>query len=112
VILGVAVMTLGVVGVFRMPDVYTRLHAASKAVFLGVISIVLASFATQEPGIIWRVLLIGVLLLLTTPVAAHAIARAAFVEGERMRTTGAIDESGQRLDAPAERADTESAPDT
>jgi multisubunit Na+/H+ antiporter MnhG subunit len=44
--------------------------------------------------------LIGVLLLLTTPVAAHAIARAAFIEGERMRSAGAVDESGRRLDPP------------
>ena len=98
VIVGVAVMTLGVFGIFRMPDVYTRLHAASKSVFLGVISIVFSSFATQDPAIIWRALLIGALLLLTTPVAAHAIARAAFIAGERMRTAGARDESGQRLD--------------
>jgi multicomponent Na+:H+ antiporter subunit G len=39
VILGIWVMTVGVYGVIRMPDTYTRLHAASKAVFLGVISL-------------------------------------------------------------------------
>ena len=42
VVLGVAVMTVGVYGVVRMPDIYTRLHAASKSVFLGVISFVIA----------------------------------------------------------------------
>ncbi len=35
-ILGVTVMTLGLVGMYRMPDVYTKSHAASKSVFLGV----------------------------------------------------------------------------
>jgi multicomponent Na+:H+ antiporter subunit G len=97
VILGVVVMTIGVYGVIRMPDIYTRLHAASKSVFLGVISFVLASVATGDPAIIWRVILIGVVLLLTTPVASHAIGRGAYLERERMRTPGAIDESGRRL---------------
>lgn len=94
VVLGVGIMTIGVYGVVRMPDVYTRLHAASKAVFLGVISLVFASLITDDPAIIARVLLIGAVLLLTTPVASHAIGRGAYLEGERMETPGAVDESG------------------
>ena len=94
VVLGVGIMTIGVYGVVRMPDVYTRLHAAGKAVFLGVISLVFASLITDDPAIIARVLLIGAVLLLTTPVASHAIGRGAYLEGERMETPGAVDESG------------------
>jgi multicomponent Na+:H+ antiporter subunit G len=101
VILGVGIMTIGVYGVIRMPDLYTRLHAASKSVFLGVFSLVLASIVTGDPAIVARVLLIGVLLLLTTPVASHAIGRGAYLERERMRTPGAIDESGHHLEAQA-----------
>ncbi len=97
VILGVAIMTVGVYGVVRMPDLYTRLHAASKSVFLGTISLVLASMVTGEAAIVARVLLIGVLLLLTTPVASHAIGRGAYLEGEQMQTPGALDESGHNL---------------
>ena len=36
--LGLVVMTLGVLGLFRMPDVYLQLHASSKAVVLGVVA--------------------------------------------------------------------------
>jgi multicomponent Na+:H+ antiporter subunit G len=43
VLFGVLVMTLGVYGVVRMPDTYSRQHAASKMVFLGVITLLLAS---------------------------------------------------------------------
>ena len=43
VLFGVLVMTLGVYGVVRMPDTYTRQHAASKMVFLGAITLLLAS---------------------------------------------------------------------
>jgi multicomponent Na+:H+ antiporter subunit G len=98
VVLGVAVMTIGVYGVFRMPDVYTQLHAASKAVFLGVISLLVASVVTgEEAAIIARAALIGAFLVVTTPVAAHVIARAAYLRGERMQTPGAVDESGRDL---------------
>ncbi len=97
VVLGLFVMTVGVYGVIRMPDTYTRLHAASKAVFLGVISLLVASVVTGDEEIILRAALIAVFLMLTTPVSAHVIARAAYRRGERMEAPGAVDESGQRL---------------
>lgn len=96
VVLGVFIMTIGVFGVIRMPDTYMRLHAASKAVFLGVISLLLASVVTGDPQIVLRALLIGVFLLITTPVSAHVIGKAAFERGERMQTPGAVDESEGR----------------
>ena len=97
VILGLWVMTVGVYGVIRMPDTYTRLHAASKAVFLGVISFCAASAVTGDPAIIYRAMLIAAFLLVTTPISAFVIARAAFLRGERMETPGALDESGKDL---------------
>lgn len=101
VILGVFIMSIGVYGMIRMPDTYTRLHAASKAVFLGVISLLAASVVTGDPAIIFRAILIGVFLILTTPVSAHVIARAAYERGEKMETPGAVDESGHGLDREA-----------
>lgn len=96
VVFGVFIMTIGVYGVIRMPDTYTRLHAASKAVFLGVISLLLASAVSWDPKIVLRALLIGVFLLLTTPVSAHVIGKAAFERGERMQSPDAVDESEGR----------------
>ncbi len=101
VVLGVFVMTVGVYGVIRLPDTYTRLHAASKAVFLGVVSLLVASVVTGDKEIILRAVLLGVFLILTTPVSAHVIARAAYERGERMRSPGAIDESGRGLNREA-----------
>ncbi len=97
VILGVAVMTVGVYGVFRMPDVYTELHAASKAVFLGVIVLVAASVGTLDGAIVARGALIALFLVATTPVAAHTIALAAYRSGEPLETPGARDESRGRV---------------
>ena len=100
VVLGMLVVTLGVYGLVRMPDIYVQLHAASKSVLLGVVSFALASIVTGERGIIFRVLLIAVLLLLTTPVAAHAIARAAYRSGEHPFRSDAPDEMGRQRPNP------------
>jgi multicomponent Na+:H+ antiporter subunit G len=97
VVVGVFIMTIGVYGIVRMPDTYTRMHAASKAVFLGVISLLIASMFAGDPAIVFRAALISIFLVLTTPVAAHMIAKAAYEEGEKMRTPGAVDQSGKRL---------------
>lgn len=99
VLLGLIVMTVGVIGVQRMPDVYLQLHAASKAVFLGIIALVVASVATADAGIIAKGILIAGFLLLTTPVSAHAIGRAADLRreaGERSETRDAPPDAARR----------------
>lgn len=95
VVLGLAVMTVGVYGLIRLPDTYARLHAASKIVSFGVISLLLASTATGDPAVVFRVALISAFLLITTPVSAHVVARAAYLRGERMEGRQTIDESGK-----------------
>ena len=97
VLVGLFVMSVGVYGAIRMPDTYTKLHAMSKAVFLGVISFCASSVATGDEDIIYRAVLIAAFLLLTTPISAFMIARAALLRGERMETPGALDESGRNL---------------
>jgi multicomponent Na+:H+ antiporter subunit G len=99
VLLGVFVMTIGVYGVIRLPDTYTKMHAASKVVVLGVISLLVASTVTVEAEFILRAILIAAFLLLTTPVASHAIARAAYLRGEKMQAPEAVDETGRGLAA-------------
>jgi len=90
-------MTVGMYGIVRLPDTYTRLHAASKMVFLGVMPLLLASALTGEPEVILRVVLIAFFLLVTTPISAHMIGRAAYLRDEKMRSSGAVDESGSDL---------------
>ncbi len=97
IFLGVFVMTIGVYGIIKMPDIYTRLHAASKIVFLGVISLLTASLMTGEAEIIYRVILIGIFLILTAPVSSHVIARAAFQTQEKMENPETVNESERSL---------------
>lgn len=71
-------LTVGTIGILRLPDVYNRLHANSKATTLGAASVFLAGFVyygPQGPGL---TSLVGVLFLfLTAPTGAHMISRAA-----------------------------------
>lgn len=83
VLLGCVVMTIGVIGVVRMPDVFGKLHAASKSVFLGVCSLLIALLAMGDATLGARAVLIMILLLVTTPVAAYEMARAAAVDERR-----------------------------
>jgi multicomponent Na+:H+ antiporter subunit G len=94
---GLLVMTLGIYGMIRMPDIYTRLHAASKVAFLGVGSIAIAAMLVSDQASIMRLVLLIVLMLVTTSMSSHAIGRAAYLHHERMSSPGAVDESGQHL---------------
>ncbi|MCP3030394.1 monovalent cation/H(+) antiporter subunit G [Halobacillus sp. A1] len=74
----------GSIGVLRFPDVYTRLHAATKSATLGVAGILIGAFIFMyvEHDIISGKLLLGVLfILLTAPVSGHMIGRAAYKSG-------------------------------
>lgn len=94
IVAGLVVMTLGVYGIVRFPDVYTQLHASSKAAFLGVSILLVATAVGGGPSLLARVVLIVALLAITTPVAAHAIAQAAYRQREPLRAPAAVDESG------------------
>ena len=100
VVLGLVVMTLGVYGIVRFPDVYTQLHASGKAAFLGVSFLLVAAALAGGPALGSRVVLAVVLLALTTPVAAHAIGQAAHHRREPMRTPARSTRAPPRLPRP------------
>lgn len=83
VVVGLLVMTAAVIGMARVPDLGVRIHAASKAVGLGVIPILLAAMLEGDARMAGRAVLILVFLALTTTVGAHAIARAAWMRRRR-----------------------------
>jgi len=76
------------VGIVRMPDVYTRAHAASKSDTLGAVLTIAAVALALESGLstVKAVFLI-VFMFITNPTAAHAIARAAEDQGIEPWTT-------------------------
>lgn len=98
---GVALVAIGlffsgvaVLGLLRMPDVYTRAHATSKTDTLGTI-LTLTGVALTFDGGVPRVKLVflAIFLLITNPTATHAITRAAYDQGIEPWTT---DEEGEQ----------------
>lgn len=72
----------GAIGVLRFPDVFTRMHAASKAGVAGSgLGLIAVALAAQDAGLSVRALLALVFFLMTTPLAAHLVARAALRAG-------------------------------
>jgi len=90
---GATLGLLAAVGVLRMPDVFTRMQASTKASTLGL-GCLLAGVALRNPELsfVARAGSIAAFMLLTTAVAAHVIARAAARSGAPMWSGTVVDE--------------------
>ncbi|MFZ2288978.1 MAG: monovalent cation/H(+) antiporter subunit G [Halopseudomonas yangmingensis] len=83
ILLGALFSLLGALGVWRLPDAYTRMHSASKAGALGAV-LTLLGVLCATGGQSWPAVLLAIaVLLVTAPLAAHAISRAAHRAGVR-----------------------------
>jgi len=73
---------VGALGLLRMPDFYTRMHAASLIDTLGA-GLILAGLMMQAglTLVTVKLLMVGLLLFFSSPTASHAIARAAMGHG-------------------------------
>lgn len=73
---------VGAVGLMRMPDFYTRMHAASVLETLGA-GLILAGLLLQAGWTIvaGKLIAIGLLIFFASPTASHALARAAMLRG-------------------------------
>ncbi|RSK29439.1 Na+/H+ antiporter subunit G [Bacillus sp. HMF5848] len=81
ILLGTALSLVTSIGLIRLPDVYTRSHAASKSATLGVLLILFAAFllfGINTGHLNARLFLAIVFLFLTAPVAGHLLSRAAY----------------------------------
>ncbi len=74
-VVGALFCFLGALGLWRMPDVYNRIQAGTKAVTLGTLTTLLG-VALIQPGWWPKLLAIGGLLLITNPIGSSVIARA------------------------------------
>ncbi len=73
-------MLVAAVGLTRMPDLYTRMHGATKSTTLGITAIIVATavyFSTS--GAVTRAILVITFFFITAPIATHALARAAYL---------------------------------
>lgn len=86
VIVGTAFSVIGIIGLVRLPDVYTRLHATGKVSTFGVILLLVAAIDWTPLGI-GKGLLLMLFLLVAGPVASHALSSAAYRLGIPMQAT-------------------------
>ena len=82
VLLGAGVVLLGALGLVRLPDFFSRLHAAGTVDTLGA-WLVLAGLLLAAPAltVAFKLLLMAALLGLLSPVVSHAMARSALADG-------------------------------
>lgn len=81
-LVGAGFLLLASVGIVRMPDLFNRMQTATKAATLGISCILLAvALRMGDAGLALRCILTIVFFLLTAPVAAHMIGRAAYFVG-------------------------------
>jgi multicomponent Na+:H+ antiporter subunit G len=82
-VFGGSLIFVAALGVLRMPDVYLRMHASTKAGTLGVLMIALALVITgADAGVVSKALAVFAFVLLTVPIGSHLIARAAWRGGQ------------------------------
>lgn len=82
ILLGAAFCVIGAAGLLRMPDFFTRMHAASVVDTLGAALILVGLMLQAGFSLVTvKLIAIGVLLFFTSPVATHALARAALARG-------------------------------
>lgn len=104
---GLAFDFFGALGLLRLPDVFNRLQAATKCVTFGSAGILVGVFVLEgfsAGGI--KALICMVFILLTSPVAAHAISRAAYRSGVKPYEGTVVDMYGEKLKESENNDDT------
>lgn len=98
--LGTSLILIASFGVVRMPDLYMRMSASTKAVTLGVGFVLLAAaIHFYELGLFSRIFAIIIFLLATAPVSAHRIGRAAYMNGVPLWENSLHDDLKERYNA-------------
>ncbi|MGV8843575.1 MAG: Na+/H+ antiporter subunit G [Pseudomonas sp.] len=86
-LLGSFFALVGAIGLYRLPDFFMRLHGPTKSTTLGVGGMVIGSliyFGSRSEGISLHELLLTLFLLITAPVSAHMLAKAALQQKLRL----------------------------
>ena len=98
---GSAFALLAAIGVLRMPDVFTRMQASTKASTLGLACLLIGTAVQMgDFATLVRIASIGAFMLLTTPVSGLVIARASYLAGIPLWKGTVVDE---RREATSER---------
>ena len=88
IVAGILVLACGVIGILRLPDFYTRMHAAGKTDSLGAVLVLMGfalysgqSLAFADLLVSLKILFIAVFIFIASPTATHAIMQTAIALG-------------------------------
>ncbi|ASJ14223.1 monovalent cation/H(+) antiporter subunit G [Thermococcus radiotolerans] len=115
VLLGTFFYFLSALGLIRMPDVYNRMQTSTKSATLGSLGVLVGvgiwALGTDFGSIPWltKTIVIAVFLLLTNPISAHALIRAAYKSGIPLWEGSVVDKYREHLEAK-EREEVEETP--
>jgi len=99
IIIGILFDIFGCIGLVRFPDVYNRLQAATKCVTLGTIFLLVGVAAASGSGpISAKAIICAVFILITSPTAAHAIAKGAYASGVELWENSVVDKYSEEID--------------
>jgi multicomponent Na+:H+ antiporter subunit G len=97
IIIGSVFSLVASIGLLRLPDLYTRMHAAAKAGTLGSgLMMIAMAFVAEDLAASTRAFAGVVFILLTAPITAHLLARAAYNVGYKLWNKSAMDEMSER----------------
>jgi multicomponent Na+:H+ antiporter subunit G len=103
---GVSLTLIGAYGLHRFGDTFSRMHAATKPVTLGLLLVVAgAALQSSDAGDVFKIALAVGLQLLTAPLGMHLLGRAAHASG-RLDSEATLDEYASDPDATGVRAPT------
>ena len=80
IFVGVIAFLISAIGLVRMPDIYTRMHAGTKTTTMGMLLVVSGAICI-EPSWAWKLILLAIFILLTNPLSSSVIARASHSDG-------------------------------
>ena len=85
IFLGVIAFVVSAIGLVRMPDIYTRMHAGTKTTTIGMLLVILGTVCI-EPTWAWKLILLAIFILLTNPLSSSVIARASHKDGATLES--------------------------
>ncbi len=99
IMVGVIFDFFGCIGLVRFPDVYNRLQAATKCVTLGtvllLVGVALVSWTGPTSA---KALICAFFILITSPTAAHAIAKGSYASGIKLWEKSVVDKYSEKFE--------------
>ena len=93
---GVLFLLLSAVGLLRMPDTITRMHAGTKASTLGSLLVILG-VAFIEPSISFKLAFLAIFILITNPLSSSILARSTYLTHGFLNNSGIDDLKEKKL---------------